>query len=488
MSLTDNTVRVLQLIDHDKQFEFNQNQSGIDPIILNRFDLSDPDYIDKLSDLIFADGAGADFIARCQCGETEGNNKVGMICPICETEVSRSHFLDDNNLICQNWLSAPKELEGGWLSPKIYLNLVNWLSYGKAANGKTKRNYLDDILDVETPIPFDIADVVQGKGFAYLYENFDRIMEFFANDHPVISKKPDTTSMKFCLALNRDRIFCHYIPILNSAINPIITSDGAGPNKRRYSDVTADFILKAMISLSRLEFSPKKRNRAFHVELTTYKAFKDIIAYVEGATRKYVSTKKAIPRTHIFGSRFHWSFRAVVVPIIGAHTYYELHIPWKMAVNTLRVHIMGVLCREYGMSINESVAKVRRALQIVDPDVQAIMNRMIEESPFPGIPCVWDRPPSIRDGSVMLKFWTVIKTDLEDSCVGMSPLDVALPNADFDGDNLAGIILPETEMVRAMRNLSPSALIYNRNTGEVSNEIGIHKTCAVTWNSFLQNV
>jgi len=46
----------------------------------------------------------------------------------------------------------------------------------------------------------------------------------------------------------------------------------------------------------------------------------------------------------------------------------------------------------------------------------------------------------------------------------------------------------ETEMVRAMRNLSPSSLIYNRNTGEVSSEIGIHKTTAITWNAFLEEV
>lgn len=480
---TDDTVRVLQLIDHDEQFSFNQHQSGVDPIILNKVDLSDPNFIETLSNLIFSDGAGADFIASCQCGQTEGNNKVGMICPICDTVVSTTHLLDDNNLVCRNWLSCPTELPNGWLSPKVYLNLAQWLTYDKG-----KRNYLDDILDVDSEIPFDIADVIQGKGFAYLYDNFDHIIDYFVYNHPVISKKPDTVSMRFCLQLNRSRLFCHYIPILNSAINPIISSDGSGQNKRRYSDITADHILKAAVSLSRLEFSPKKKNRHLHVERTAFKAFKDVIAYVEEATRKYISTKKAIPRTHIFGSRFHWSFRAVVVPIIGTHKYYELHVPWQMAVNTLRVHIMGSLCREYGMSINQSVAKVRRALQIVDPEVKAIMDRMIEESPFPGIPCVWDRPPSIRDGSVMLKYWTKIKTDLEDACVGISPLDVALPNADFDGDNLAGVIIPETDMVRSMRNLSSSALIYNRNTGEVSSEIGIHKTCAVTWNSFLENV
>ena len=34
----------------------------------------------------------------------------------------------------------------------------------------------------------------------------------------------------------------------------------------------------------------------------------------------------------------------------------------------------------------------------------------------------------------MLKYWTKIKTDMSDECVSITPLDVALPNADFDGD------------------------------------------------------
>jgi hypothetical protein len=483
MALTDSTTRILKLVDHDAQYEMTETRSGIEPIILNKSDLSDPNYIDRLSDLIFSDGAGADFIAKCQCGETEGNNKVGMICPFCDTEVSKKNILDEDNLVCRNWLSCPKELPNGWLTPKIYLMLASWLSYDKG-----KRNYIDDILDVETPIPFEIADVVKGKGFAYFYDNFDRIIIYFIVDHPTFSKKPETISMKYCLTLYRDRIWCHYIPILNSAINPIITNEGTGSSKKRYSDVTADHILSAGISLSRLEFSNKKRDHMRHVERTAFKAYKDIINYFEESTKKYISTKKAIPRTHIFGSRFHWSFRGVIVPIVGPHMYYELHIPWRMAVNTLRVHIKGILMREYQMNISDTEKKVREALNRVDPDIKQIMDRLIEESPFPGLPCLWDRPPSIRDGSVMLKFWTVIKTDLDDSSIGMSPLDVALPNADFDGDSLAGILIPETEMVKSMRNLSPSALIYNRNTGEVSSEIGIHKTCAITWNSFLGSV
>jgi hypothetical protein len=57
-----------------------------------------------------------------------------------------------------------------------------------------------------------------------------------------------------------------------------------------------------------------------------------------------------------------------------------------------------------------------------------------------------------------------------------------------DIGNLAGIVLMETEAVRALRNVSPDHLIFNRNNGEVTNEIGINKSLAITWNNFLQVV
>lgn len=418
--------RILSLVNHDTQFELNRDVVGNDPFILNRVDLTESNYIETIATHVFSDGTGADFTARCQCGETEGNNKIGMTCPICKTEVSSINLLDSNNLVCKNWLSAPSQLPGGWLTPKIYLNLADWLSY----EGK-KRNYLDDILDVDAITPYDIIDEIPGKGFTYLYENFNRIIEFFAYKHPVISKKPETKAMLSCLALYQDRIFCHYVPILNAAITPIIKSEGAGASQNRYSDVTADFVLRAAISLSSLEFSSKKKARNIeYVERTAYMAYRDIIDYVEESTKKYIAVKKAIPRTHIFGNRCHFSFRGVVVPITRPHLPYEIHMPWAMAVNSLRPLIKGRLHRDYGLTINEVSLKFQRALQVIDPDIRKIMNDLIGESKYPGLPVVWDRPPSIRDGSVMLKYVTVIKDDIHDKSIGITPIDAALPNVD----------------------------------------------------------
>lgn len=429
MTVSNNTVRVLRLVDHDAQFDMNVNKAGSNPVILNLEDLSAPDYIERLNDLISSDGAGSDFLAKCQCGNLEGNNRIGMRCPVCHTEVAVSNLLDEDHLICRNWLSCPKELINGWMAPKIYLNIAEWLTYDKR-----RRNYLDDILDVDSPVPFELMDVVTGKGFHYLYENFDRLMDYFIYNHPIISKKPDTAAMKLCLQLNRERVFCHYIPILNSALSPYDKESAGSTNKKRYTDTTADNIRRAAISLSRFHYSTKKKNRLLMAEQTVYKAFKDIVAYVEESTKKYISHKKAIPRTHIFGSRFHLSFRAVVTPIVKPHRYDELHVPIKLAVNTFRVQIYNRLFHRHNLNINQAVEKLHRALQIVDPDIINILKDLIDESPFPGIPCLWNRPPSIRDGSVMLKYITEIKEDINDSTVSITPVDAALPNLDFDGD------------------------------------------------------
>lgn len=424
---TDGIPRILKLINHDDQFRFNVEQAGSDPVILNTFDLSNPDYIDALTDHIFADANSSGMVAKCQCGNLEGTKKIGMTCPICGTSVSINNLLDDNHLICRSWVSTPAELPNGWLTPRIYLMLTKWLTYDRSK----KRNYLDDLLDIDAETPFDVADRFPGKGFGYVHDNFDRIIEYFAYLHPVTSKRADTEAILFTLALYRDRLFCHYIPLLNSAITPILDDANGNPKKKRYTDTTADFIMSAINTLSRLEFSSKrKRSKVEFVERSVYQAYREIIEYTQNATWRLLSRKPAIPRAQIFGGRMHETFRTVIVPITAPHTFDELHAPWALMVNTLRIHLFGVLTREKGYTPDEAGMIWRRALYSYDPMIHEIIDRFILESPRQGIPCLWHRPPSIRGGSVMLKFITRVKPDVSDRSMGVGVIDVALPNAD----------------------------------------------------------
>lgn len=51
---------------------------------------------------------------------------------------------------------------------------------------------------------------------------------------------------------------------------------------------------------------------------------------------------------------------------------------------------------------------------------------------------------------------------------------------------MAGIFVFETEMVDKFAALTAERLVFDSNTGEVTSEIGLHKTLAITWNSFLE--
>ena len=423
--LKDNTTRVLRLIDHNAQFELNLNTLGTNPVILNKYNVANPEQLALLAEQVFSDGRGEEFVARCDCEATEGNNRLDMICPICGTPVKIRTMLDDDHLACKSWLSCPDDLRSGWLSPKIYLALSDWLAYDRG-----KSNYLDDILDVTTPIPYSLEGIVTGKGFQYLYDNFDRLIEYFATGHKEISRKHQTRAMLMCISMYRHQLFCRYIPILNSAVTPMMQLYSNKASQKKASDVTAEYVVRAATALSDLEYGKRHRNRGLMVEKIAYDAFKDIVEYTVKATEKLISKKKAIPRMHIYGSRFHYSVRAVIAPNTEIHSVDELHIPWKMGVNTLRVMICGRLCDEHGFVINAAYAKVRKALNQYDPLIASIMNRFIDETPFLGLPFLWHRAPSIRDGSVMMKFVTVIKDDLNDPTVSISPLDVAMPNAD----------------------------------------------------------
>ena len=118
------------------------------------------------------------------------------------------------------------------------------------------------------------------------------------------------------------------------------------------------------------------------------------------------------------------------MPLSGAHECDEIHLPWSSAVNLLRPHIRGRLMRKYGMSLGQAATRHRRALSCHDALIETIMNDLIAECPYKGLPCLFNRNPSIRTGSTQLLFITKIKQDVDDKTIEFSVLVATGPNAD----------------------------------------------------------
>lgn len=435
--------RIVKLLNFDQLFA----QQNDDAIILNTIDFSQPDYSQKLSENVFSRASDLDFIARCECEHLQGNYYIGDICPKCHTEVTLDMEASGGHLRHKAWIAAPKAIKG-WLNPVVHMLLARWLSYGKRvktsntnARGevtgkgkKRKGNWLDDILDVTTPIPPELAGFITGKGFNYLYDNFDFIMEHFLYHHKQTANKKGRDLIAFFLSDNRDKLFCRYMPVLSSALHPIVMSEGTSDNRKRYVDKNCQYVLAAAETLSYLEYSPKRQKKEYDIEVATYGAYQNHMAYIFDISKKHLSEKRSLPRMHIFGSRLHLTFRGVIVPLIGQCAMDELHVPWKIAVNLLRLQIIGRLMRVYGMSMGEAYNRQQAAIQRYDELIDQIMNDLIRECPYKGLPVLFGRNPSIRSGSVACMFITVIKKIPTDETIGISAMALPLANGDYDGD------------------------------------------------------
>ena len=430
--------RLWHEMDCDKLFRMSRNT-----VVLNRFDFSSPKYPETLSEMIFSRSSDLDFIARCSCEHLQGNFYLGQICPECKTVVTMDMESATGHLEHRAWLECPKEIKG-WLNPSAFFVLTKWLTYGKrvasnyvnakgeiATKGRARKgNYLEDILDVTSDNPPEIADTITGSGFNYLYDNFDFIMDFFLNTFKKTANKKGVGKIAQYIKKYRNSIFCRYYPILASSLHSVVMSDGNRENRKRYVDKFCQYVQHAAESLAYHEFSHKKNKSLYEVEVATFTALQDIIAYTSVIATAQLSAKRAMPRMHMFGSRLHLSFRSVISPVVGEHAIDEIYVPSAVACNTFRDDIIGRLMRDHNHTYPEAYNRQQFALVRFDRLIHEIMLSFIHECPYKGIPVLWIRNPVVRVGGTQLVFITRIKTDLSDETISMSSLICGPPNAD----------------------------------------------------------
>lgn len=370
--------RVLKLLDLDALFAKTN-----DAILLNKIDYTVPDYATKLNARIYSRSGELNFVVSCDCGDISGNFYLGTLCTKCNSIV-RSDFSSDNRLINEVWLSVPEQIPGV-LHPVFYKILNRWL-------GHTKQNinYIDAIINPKIDLPVDLEGVVLGRGHQYFYENFDYLMKYFMEDHKKTSRKVTVPWIREFLKEWRRVAFCRYLPVLSNILHTM-TSDG-GKTSRHFAEKSSEYIQKAAINLSYLEFSSSRHRSSADFENVVHTAYKDYIVYVDHIVER-LDGKESLIRKHIFGARYHFSFRSVVVPIVGPHDYDELHVPWSLCVNLLRVHITGRLIQKYNYDYPKAVETQAKAVVTYDPLIHQIIKDLITECRFKGLPVLFNRNP-----------------------------------------------------------------------------------------------
>lgn len=366
----------LNFIDLDKVFYSSPNA-----ILLNKIDYSNIDYVKLRNSQVYARGGELNFIAHCDCDNLVGNQYIDIRCDICGTVV-KDDFTAEGPIEHTAWLGMPESIKGV-LHPTIYLVLANWLG------GRKNSTFMDIVCDInlEIPLKYKYAHLIKGRGHNYFYENFHTLI-----DQLLIMEQNENKrdSIRYLIDTYKDILFCTKLPVLSSTLHSITSTDNSGEG-RQYADASSQVILDAATDLATLE-SKLGRSRPNAISNVVQRVYKSYIGYISEITSVRLSKKKSLFRRHMLGSRFHLSARTVCIPHSGR--YDEIYLPWSLAVNLLKIHIIGRLMQSSNMWLGEAMEIQIRALTKYDPVVHQIIKDLIAESPFPGIAILVNRNPN----------------------------------------------------------------------------------------------
>lgn len=404
------------------------------------------------------------FSASCENGCTTGNFYTGMTCPKCHTLV-RETFTKE--LCYRTWLDIP-DFAPPVLHPNVYYVISNVFPSVKMGEGIPPRPLLDVIMDNEADLPADLEDRIP-QGMRAFHEHFGDIITAVIEHYTPLhnsARYARVEHLKLFLHKFSDRLFVRKLPILDPSLH-LLTKYG-GVTK---ADQASPIVINAITTLSGLIHAYNVHHgKEAVLDQQLFKFYEIWIPYAASILNDKVIQKKGLCRKCVLGTRTHCSFRGVISPIIVPHESDELHVPWKVGVNLLKLEIINVLVRRKGMSFTDALNKFFTAETSFDQDIYQVILTLIKECPFKGLPTLFGRNPSIHLGAEQLLFITKVDTNLDNSAIQISPHIVKACNADFDGDNMNGLAIKEMDMALTLMPLHPmSTMLGGQQPGITEN-------------------
>jgi hypothetical protein len=393
-------------------------------------------------------------LPTCECGELAGEYLVDpknpVICPNCHTPVKPQIEQELQPMI---WIRKPNGVQ----------QLINPIVWTMLRDRFTKSNFevvrwmCDTTYKPPGKIPANVLDPVLAlnykRGYNNFVENFDNVIKALFELKPFRLRKGEVDPLQTLLRVQRDCVFSDYLPLPNRALLVIEET-----NVGTYVDPTIVGAIDAIRTMTNID-SPLSSHNVRTKENRTIKTIAQIAEFYEGLHRTTLAKKEGVFRKHVFGTRSHFSFRAVISSLTDKHRYDELHIPWGIGVSVFRLHLKNKLFRR-GFTPNQADAFLNKHAQLYNPELDLLFQELIAESPYPGIPVVFQRNPSLERGSAQAMFITKVKTDVDVPTVSLSILSVKGFNADFDGDQLNGTLSLDHMTAEELRALAPHKSIF----------------------------
>lgn len=408
----------------------------------------------------------------CVCGKLRGSMNRDIKCPDCDT-VCR--YVDDDFSIF-GWLEIDKDY--AVIHPTLYKQIDQFLGKSKhVKDKKTKQgSVLKNIIDYDPEVNQDgkiigykdkKGEPYYGIGMIEFRERFDEIMEYYKN-------KNHKNEIYDDIMKDRDIVFTNSVPVFTTLLRPM---DVVGESM--YYEKTNGFYTIMARQASYINKNKRSMDKNFVIKNQQLFRFQSKYMELYDEIINILSGKKGELRTLVSG-RFNFSSRCVIKQDPNLRID-QVRLPYVELVKTQEQRIINILCRTYGITIQEAYNRWYKSIGKIDPVIVNIINDIIKSTPE-GIPVIINRNPTLSYGSILQMYCVGINFNY---CMSI-PLQVLIPlAADFDGDVLNVMhIINDVFLERTREVFNPRNSMYiSRNDGMLNNSILPQKDTLVNANT-----
>lgn len=354
-------------------------------------------------------------IPSCDCGKLTGGYLRGKLCDVCDSRVlAHTERPIEANL----WLRVPEGVTA-FISPIAY----NKLSQAFETN---KIDVIRYLCDIHYKANFDICEpIIQlrargiKRGYNYFLENFWMIIETLLERKMYTSASDKRKDIMEWLVSHKDDLFTPYLPLPNRVA--LVTEKT--PTGRFSELVKYGSAIEAALAMASLNMRLEPPTQAVRENI----AFRCVMLLAQFNVMQYrhsLGRKPGFIRKHICGTRMVFTARSVITSLHEAHDYRELHIPWAMGIGLLRLHLINKFLRD-GYTPNEAQDILVSHVNRYHPLIRQYFDELLEESPYMGLPCIFNRNPTLLRSSMQQFFITKIKNEVEINTISVSVLVLA---------------------------------------------------------------
>lgn len=420
----------LELVNFDQEF----NTLTTPPIIINDQPAFTEGDVENIHKAIYTRHTPdmLSNVPQCMCGFLTNEYRLGMMCPRCHTPVQQ---VTSEKLQTITWIRAPHGVDG-LMNPVVWTLLAQRFTYQSV-------NVIQYLMDTQyNPPEINGGKAVElfsalpfERGVNKFIANFDEIMDFLFELRYFklrTKNRPGVDLLRKMLKEYRDCIFSTYLPIPHRSL--LVVEDSTSGNV--YLDEYTPKAINAVLTLAGIDTASAKGELTSSLRLRESRSVRAVARLAEFyyyIVSKRLAKKEGILRKHVFATRSHWSFRAVVSSTTEPHNHENIYIPWGVATSVFNLHLHNKL-QKLGFTPNEADKFLHQYATRYHPLMRHLFNELIAESCDPrGIPATLNRPPSLKRGSIQAVFISRIKDPDEGQTVSMSILIVRPLNCDFDG-------------------------------------------------------